>query len=394
MNLAAFMDNPCPACQFAHTEPFFELTDAPVSIGIQWPSVDGAKSCQRGDLRLSFCSACGFIWNQAFDACRLEYSQRYDNSLDYSPVFQEYAKSIARRLIGTYNIRKKQVIELGCGKGHFLTLLCEEGDNRGLGFDPSYEGVRIQSPAQITYIQDFYGPKYIHHLGDLICCRHVFEHIANPTEFLSLVRQVIGEHPSTVVYFEVPNVRFILEQLSIWDIIYEHCNYFGKESLAAIFRRCGFTVLRLEETYSGQFLSVEARIATDSNDHPPIPETLLNLQTAVTHFSEKVKTRSESWNSRLAEWNREGRRAVIWGAGAKAVSFLNSFKITDAIPYVVDINPYKQGQYLPGTGQQIVAPEFLRGLQPQIVVLMNPIYRQEVENRLHELGVAAEIQVA
>jgi hypothetical protein len=142
MNLPAFMDNPCPACQFAHTEPFFELTEAPVSIGIQWPSVDAAKSCQRGDLRLSFCSACGFIWNQAFDACRLEYSQRYDNSLDYSPVFQEYAKSIARRLIGTYNIRKKQVIELGCGKGHFLTLLCEEGDNRGLGFDPSYDPVQ------------------------------------------------------------------------------------------------------------------------------------------------------------------------------------------------------------------------------------------------------------
>jgi SAM-dependent methyltransferase len=368
----------------------------PVSIGVQWASAEEARACGKGDLHLDFCPRCGFIWNRAFDPSRLEYSKRYDNSLDFSPVFQDYARRLAVRLIDTYGIREKEVVELGCGKGHFLTLLCEEGRNRGIGFDPSYEGDRIQSPAaeRITYVADFYGEKYTRHRGDLICCRHVLEHIPDPVAFLSMVRRTIGDRNSAIVYFEVPNVRFILNQLSIWDIIYEHCNYFSSESLAAIFRRCGFQVLRLQETYGGQFLSLEARLSPDADNVNSTSESLSDLNGAVNRFSVQVQERSREWNSRLAAFERDGKRVAIWGGGAKSVSFLNMLKIDKTIPYVVDINPHKQGRHLPGTGQRIVSPAFLKEFHPHSVVLMNPIYRGEVEAELKELGVAAEIQAA
>ena len=368
------------------------MTNMPVSIGVQWPSAEEARGCGRGDLRLAFCPGCGFIWNRAFEPGKVEYSQRYDNSLDFSPVFQDYARRLARRLINTYGVHGKEVVELGCGKGHFLTLLCEEGRNRGVGFDPSYEGARVQSTtARITYIQDFYGEKYIGYPADLICCRHVFEHIPDPAGFLSTVRRTIGQRSSAVAYFEVPNVRFILEKLSIWDIIYEHCNYFSSESLAALARRCGFAVLQLQETYGAQFLSLEARIADSADSTPSTGEELSSLKSAVERFSEQVQKCSQAWQIRLAQWHRDNRRAVIWGGGAKAVSFLNMLKITEAIPYAVDINPNKQGRHLAGTGQRIVSPDFLKEFQPQVVVLMNPIYRQEVEGELARLGVLAEV---
>lgn len=383
----------CPVCQSSAHQSFFKLTEMPVSIGVQWASEEEARACGRGDLNLAYCPRCSFIWNRAFDPSRLEYSQRYDNSLDFSPVFQDYARRLAKRLIDTYGIREKEVVELGCGKGHFLTLLCEEGMNRGIGFDPSYEGDRIQSPAaeRITYVADFYGEKYTRHRGDLICCRHVLEHIPDPVGFLSMVRRTVGDRRSAIVYFEVPNVRFILEKLSIWDIIYEHCNYFSSESLAGIFHRCGLEVLHLEETYGGQFLSLEARLATTENGAVPNTEAPSELTAAVERFSEEVHERAKAWSSSLAEFQRDGRRAVIWGGGAKAVSFLNMLKIGEVIPYVVDINPHKQGRHLPGTGQRIVTPDFLREFQPEVVVLMNPIYRREVEAKLSELGVAAEV---
>jgi SAM-dependent methyltransferase len=387
------MTNSCPACQCAQGKPFFELTDIPVSIGVQWSSAEEARACDTGDMQLAFCPTCGLIWNRAFDASRLEYSQRYDNSLDFSPVFQDYAQRLARRLIDTYDIRGKEVVEIGCGKGRFLTFLCEEGGNRGIGFDPSYEGGHLQSPAsaRITYIQDLYGERYTQYPGDLICCRHVFEHIAAPDKFLSIVQRTIGERRPAVVYFEVPNVRFILEKLSIWDIIYEHCNYFSAESLAAVFRHCGFVVLRLEETYGAQFLSIEARIARREEGAAPAAEDLSSLKAAVGRFSEQVQRCLQPWKLRLAQWRAESRRTAIWGGGAKAVSFLNMLKISDTIPYVVDINPHKQDRHLPGTGQRVIAPEFLREFRPQTVVLMNPMYRQEVEGELRALGVAAEI---
>jgi 2-polyprenyl-3-methyl-5-hydroxy-6-metoxy-1,4-benzoquinol methylase len=364
----------------------------PVFIGVQWPTREAAQSCPRGDLALVFCGQCGFIWNHRFDPARMQYTQRYDNSLDFSPAFQEFARQLAVRLIETYGIRDKDVIELGCGKGHFLTLLCELGNNRGTGFDPSYEGARMQSacPDRITYIQDIYCEQYTHHRGDLICCRHVFEHIPNPAPVLSMVRRTIGDRHEAITYFEVPNVRFILEKLSIWDIIYEHCSYFSQESLSYVFRKCGFQILREQAAYAAQFLSVEARLADDATSNTA-PEDLAELTGMVHQFSEQVRNRTSLWRLRLDRIEQEGKRVALWGGGAKAVSFLNMLKVTDSIPVVVDINPHKQGMYLPGTGQKIVGPEFLKEFQPNEIILMNPIYRREIEEQLRQLGVAAKI---
>jgi SAM-dependent methyltransferase len=383
----------CPLCQSAQTKVFFELFDMPVSIGVLWPSAAEAKACGKGVLRLAYCFHCGFIWNNQFDPSLLEYSMRYDNSLDFSTVFQDYVRSLARRLIDTYGIREKEVVEIGCGKGHFLSLICDEGHNHGVGFDPSYEGDRTQSESsqRITYYRDFYGEKYTHHRGDLICCRHVFEHIENPVDFLSSVQRTVGDRESAILYFEVPNVRFILEKLSIWDIIYEHCNYFSLESLGYVFRSHGFDVLRLEESYGGQFLSLDARQASSRNRGNPATDDLSELSAAVNQFSSEVAARSSAWTTRLNEIVAKGKKAVVWGGGAKAVSFLNMLRVPNAVAYVVDINPNKHGRYVPGTGEEIVPPSLLKEFKPEIVILMNAIYRDEVANSLKDMKVDAEI---
>jgi hypothetical protein len=83
----------------------------------------------------------------------------------------------------------------------------------------------------------------------------------------------------------------------------------------------------------------------------------------------------------------DGVRVVLWGGGSKAVAFLTTLNIQDEVQYVVDINPYKQGTYMTGTGQPIVGPQFLKEYQPDAVILMNPIYRREVENQLTRLEI-------
>ncbi len=344
-------------------------------------------------MQLAFCHSCGFIWNRSFDESKLEYSQKYDNSLDFSPVFQEFARDLANRLIDTYEIRDKQVVELGCGKGHFLTLLCEQGNNSGVGFDPSYEGERIDSPAasRINYVQDFYGEKYTDHPGDLICCRHVLEHIKDPVNFLASTRQTVGGRFDSIVYFEVPNVRLILERLSVWDIIYEHCNYFSIESLTSIFRQEGFEVISVKDSYQGQFVSLECRLARTETTSGSTREDITQLTQLVEAFSEKLRSRMEYWNDQLANFRSTGKRVVIWGAGAKTVGFVNMLQIDDLIPCVVDINPHKQGMYLPGYGQKIVSPEQLKIEMPEVVILMNPIYRDEIAEQLKSMGVDAEL---
>ncbi len=76
------------------------------------------------------------------------------------------------------------------------------------------------------------------------------------------------------------------------------------------------------------------------------------------------------------------------------MSFLNALNCEGVIQYVVEINPHKQGKYIPGTGQKIVPLEFLAEYQPDIVIITNALYEREMKQQARELGVNPDFVVA
>jgi hypothetical protein len=66
----------------------------------------------------------------------------------------------------------------------------------------------------------------------------------------------------------------------------------------------------------------------------------------------------------------------------------------DGVEYVVDINPKKTGRYMPSTAQEIVSPERLRDYRPDVVVVMNPEYLEEIKSMLQSTGVHCELLTA
>jgi hypothetical protein len=159
-----------------------------------------------------------------------------------------------------------------------------------------------------------------------------------------------------------------------------------------LFRRCGFDVLRLETAYRELYLIIETRPSA-GRPSPPLPEEddLAELARAVERFSSNFRERLDAWTSYLHDSRSEGRRVVLWGGGSKAVAFLTTLHIRDDIEYVVDINPYKQGTYMPGTGHLIVAPEFLDEYRPDVVIVMNPVYREEIAADLRRMGLSPQV---
>jgi hypothetical protein len=101
----------------------------------------------------------------------------------------------------------------------------------------------------------------------------------------------------------------------------------------------------------------------------------------------KVRT----WRGRLEGWRRDGKRVVIWGSGSKAVSFLTSFGSYGDVSHTVDINPYRQGAFMPATALPIVAPAELKVIKPDIVIVMNGIYESEIRESLRGIGLSPEI---
>jgi hypothetical protein len=81
-----------------------------------------------------------------------------------------------------------------------------------------------------------------------------------------------------------------------------------------------------------------------------------------------------------------GRSVIVWGAGAKAVTFLNIVDPTGSvISHVVELNPRKAGRFIAGSGQEIVEPNALRELRPEVIVLIVH-YREEIGSAVCALG--------
>jgi SAM-dependent methyltransferase len=339
---------------------------------------------------MDFCRRCGHIFNRAFNPGFMEYTQDYENSLHFSPRFQSYADRLARRLVEQYDLHDKDIVEIGSGQGDFLVMLCELGGNRGVGFDPTCVDEGAKNGRPVSFVRDYYSEKYAGYPADFICSRHVLEHIPQPAEFLNLVRRVVGQRQHIVLFFEVPNVLYTVRQLGIWDIIYEHCSYFSPYSLAVAFEQSGFHVMETNETFGGQFLTAEGQ-ATGDAPIPPDAEQVEQLAKEVALFTRNYQDKVSFWQERLAQIARQGQRAVVWGAGSKGVTFMNTLKSQDVIEYAVDINPRKKGMFISGSGQEIVPPEFLQTYRPDFVILMNTNYEKEIGGQLEALGLATEI---
>ena len=394
MNLTGRVANGrCLVCGSTEAARFLEIVQAPVHCNLLYASRDEALGAARGDIDLAFCTSCGHIYNRAFAPGLMQYDGRYENSLHFSPRFRIYAGELAARLVERYDLHGKDIVEIGCGDGEFLTLLCRLGGNRGLGLDPGYRGRAADETGagRVTFVRDYYSERYARSRADLICCRHTLEHVYAPAEFLATLRSGRDDSARTAIFFEVPNAPFMMRNLAVWDIIYEHCSYFGSHSLTQLFSRCGFDVHDVWEAFEGQFLCIEAQQGQGVVTSPGGDEDLERLARDVKVFAEGYRSKVEAWRREVHRIGRAGCRAVVWGAGSKGVSFLNTLDVRDGIEYVVDINPRKHGMHVAGTGQRIVAPEFLRDYQPNVVIVMNPIYEGEIRERTTDLGLTVDL---
>lgn len=380
----------CPGCGSGDLTVFHHQDRVPANSCLLLATAEEAKDFPNGSLRLVLCGTCGLISNVDFDPELAEYSSRYEETQGFSPTFQRFASALARGWVDRYDLQGKQVLEIGCGKGEFLTLLAGAGIGWGIGIDPSIRGGRLDSaPSNLAWLERRFTRDDADLVGDAVVCRHTLEHIGPVGEFVADLRGAIGDRMDTVLLFELPDGQRVLDEVAFWDVYYEHAAYFTEGSLARLFERHGFEVLDLRREYDDQYLILEARPAGTGAVGPWPVDDLDAVRAGVAHFREGYQAAAETWRARLAEENARGGRTVIWGASSKGVSFLGL--VGEHVVAAVDINPHKRGTFVAGTGHAVVAPEDLDDLDPTLVVVMNPIYVDEIRAQLEDLGLRARL---
>jgi 2-polyprenyl-3-methyl-5-hydroxy-6-metoxy-1,4-benzoquinol methylase len=374
--------------------PFYTVRSVPASSCILIPTREEALGYPTGDISLGFCPSCGFIANLDFNPGLVEYTDRYEGTQSFSPTFTAFHAELARRLIDRYGLRGKDIVEIGCGQGEFLSLICEIGGNRGVGYDPGYRGAESVpgSGNRVNFVKDDFSEKHKGTRADFVCCKMTLEHISKPLAFIRMLRRSLDGNPGAAVFFQVPDVSRILESWAFEDVYYEHCSYFAPVSLARLFVKNGFDVLHVGTEYDGQYLTIEAKVSGSHNEATPLSgDDIRALERLVDAFPEGVEKRIASWKRTIGDLVGMGKRVVLWGSGSKASAFTIRPGLSRELRFVVDINPRKHGYYMAGTGQRIVPPEFLQSYRPDAVIVMNGVYREEIRKDLAGIAVAAEL---
>lgn len=393
-NLINRSDKACYLCGSIETKDFFTLPPIPTMDGVMSKSKDIAINSHRGQIILRMCFHCSYIGNEGYDPDKVSFDD-YDFSNTHSPTFIKHTEEISTRLVESYNLYHKKVLGIGCGDGFFLKRICSIGGSEGIGIDPGFDfSIIDKEGVDIKFIRDYYSEKYASLDVDLLTCRHVLNVIGDPISLIQSIKKNLAGKEDTIVYFDVPNVYYTLGEKIIWNVVYENRSWFNEKSLKYLLESNGFKVLNTAKCWNDEYISIEAVPLKDSIKISEVKQSEIQELSLITNAFkaefEKIKSDTED---KIIKLKNSDKRVIAWGAGARSVSFFNIFDLTEKVPNIIDINEKRHGKFLPGTGQSIVNPDFIKTFQPDLVIITNPTYSKEIQEHVLSYDINPEFWV-
>ena len=369
----------CPICGSEHLKFITQRKKFPVLQNAIFKTEKDSLSVPMGEIEFYVCLNCEFLFNAKYQ--QVVYDDSYENYQGYSEIFDKYTTENVNRVVkNVLNATEPvTIIEVGCGQGDFLKQVMQKIPSdmpvEAFGFDPAYNGDNKKNDRYKIF------SKYFEGISDVLQCtrgggyfviiaRHVIEHILNPDDFLKYFTQ-FGDN--VILFIETPDYRWILKNVAFEDIIYEHCGFFSPKSLQHLLLKHRFVTIDFCNTFNGQYMWIEAKkenhLVKECEDyHVKEKKVIIGCESSIINSREKI---------------------YVWGAGAKGVAFLNLLDPKKIyVEKIIDVNPKKQKHFLPGTGHEIVAPEYLQNVESDLlIIVMNENYLNEIKTKVQQLGI-------
>lgn len=313
---------------------------------------------RKTDLKIFQCSFCGVV---QLKNRPVEYYRSVIRATGISEEMKNFRINQFTQFVKRFSLEQKKVIEIGCGRGEFLSILskiCPQAC--GIEYDKNL--VKECRKAGLNVYKDFIEDSSHVLKGspfDGFVMFSYLEHLPNPCEVLKGIRNNLKDDGVGIV--EVPNFDMILREKLLSEFMLDHLFYFTKETLKTVLSISGFDVLECSEIWHDYIISAVIQ-----------KKKRLVLSSLLEH-QKKISKEIDEYLSKFAD-----KKVAIWGAGHQALSVLCFLKLIKKIKYVVDSAPFKQGRYTPVTHIPIVSPDLLDSDPVEAIIIMAGSYSDEV----------------
>ncbi|BCK86741.1 hypothetical protein MIZ01_0507 [Sideroxyarcus emersonii] len=322
------------------------------------PNADSLAQDAGVDLDIYQCAACGLV--QTGNA-PVPYYKEVVRAAAFSAEMKEFRHEQFAAFVRKHGLLGKKLLEVGCGRGEYLSLFQEEGvDAYGIEYaEPSVAHCMAQGLNAACGFIDSADYAVPHAPFDAFAVLSFLEHWPDPNAGLRGIAHNLSDDGIGLV--EVPNFDMILNKNLFAEFISDHLCYFTRDTLQTLLRLNGFEVIECNEVWHGYILSAVVRKRKPC-DVSAFAVSRLKLQ---HEFRDVIR--------------QHGAQGIaIWGAGHQALAMIALLELAGEIDYVVDSAPFKQNRFTPASHIPIVAPERLNTHPVALIIVMAASYSDEV----------------
>lgn len=386
----------CRHCRAPVTQSFVDLGSAPPSNA--YLTAEAMRGPEKWfPLRVLVCTQCWLVQTEDFARFDELFDQEYAYFSSFSASWLRHSKHYCEAMTARFGLSPaSHVVEVAANDGYLLQYF-KAADIPCLGIEPTESTARAAREKGIDIVQSFFGEALGQKLAnegrgaDLTAANNVLAHVPDINDFVKGFARILK--PNGVSTFEFPSLLNLRDLVQFDTIYHEHFSYLSLTAVDQIFDANGLSVFDVEElsTHGGSLRVFAQRKDTGKHEKRASVEAMLERERAAgltsregyAGFQARTNHAKNALLSFLIAARDDGKKVVAYGAAAKGNTFLNYAGVRpDLISVVVDLNPAKQGKFMPGSRIPIAGEEKIRDEKPDYIVILPWNLSEEITSQL------------
>ena len=387
----------CRICEKKLEKTFVNLGYAPLSNSYLKKNM--IKNERENPLHVLICTKCLLVQLEEFESPKNIFSD-YAYFSSYSKTWLNHAEKYAKKMKKRLNLDSNNlVMEIASNDGYLLQYF-KKYKIPVLGIEPAKNIAKIAKKKEIPTITKFFSTKLAKELKksekqpDLLLGNNVLAHVPKLNDFVEGLKILLK--PQGVITLEVPHILKLIEKNQFDTIYHEHFSYFSLITLKKLFSMHKLVIFDVEElkTHGGSLrIFVKHKEDIFHKEKRSVKKIIekekkfgLTKISTYTNFYVNVNRSKEKLIQFLHKAKKDNKTVIGYGAPAKGNTLLNFCKInSELIKYTVDINPNKQGMFLPGSHILIKNPNEIFKTKPDYVLILPWNLKKEIITQMKDI---------